>query len=304
MNNKNLENLLKKLLPAEHVSEVVAAIEGMVAEQASRLEAQYNENLKKAYDQVSEEMAEHEAEGYAGYEQALACVMDANLRIENMRNENENHVDKICQEAWEKLEAVEAEKNKLEVEIYNEFNNKLKNMNDFYVEKVDAFLQLQNAEIYEHARRDILNDPRTVEHKVALDKIVETVSSYVSEENVSSVSAHKVEEAFATVQKLREDMRVLEARNVRLSTANNKLNEEVRAAKTQISESTQVNRQERARTAKNVSGRGQRVLGNEQVIAEYNNPQLPKHDDDQNLIESNDVLNDLLVLSGLKQSDY
>lgn len=295
--------ILKKLIPAEHVNEVVKAIENMVAERVAKVEADFNAKLQEAYDTVSAELAEAEAIAEAGYQQAYDLIMDQQLRIEAMQEEFDNAIDEGYEEAWEMLRAEESKNKDIEVEIYKEFDQKLRAMNDFYVEKIDAFLQLQNAEIYEHARRDILNDPRMVEHKVALDKIVEVAAAYLSEEDFQGATSSKLEEAYGMVQKMREDLRVLEARNVRISTQNTRLQEQVREMHGMMSESTQVERRERARTVRSASGRGQRVLGNEQVIAEYSNPQARRSDDDQSLIESNDVLNDLLVLSGLKQAD-
>lgn len=295
--------ILKKLIPAEHVNEVVKAIENMVAERVAKVEADFNAKLQEAYDTVSAELAEAEAIAEAGYQQAYDLIMDQQLRIEAMQEEFDNAIDEGYEEAWEMLKAEESKNKDIEVEIYKEFDQKLRAMNDFYVEKIDAFLQLQNAEIYEHARRDIINDPRMVEHKVALDKIVEVAAAYLSEEDFQGATSSKLEEAYGMVQKMREDLRVLEARNVRISTQNTRLQEQVREMHGMMSESTQVERRERARTVRSASGRGQRVLGNEQVIAEYSNPQARRSDDDQSLIESNDVLNDLLVLSGLKQAD-
>lgn len=295
--------ILKKLIPAEHVNEVVKAIENMVAERVAKVEADFNAKLQEAYDTVSAELAEAEAIAEAGYQQAYDLIMDQQLRIEAMQEEFDNAIDEGYEEAWEMLRAEESKNKDIEVEIYKEFDQKLRAMNDFYVEKIDAFLQLQNAEIYEHARRDILNDPRMVEHKVALDKIVEVAAAYLSEEDFQGATSSKLEEAYGMVQKMREDLRVLEARNVRISTQNTRLQEQVREMHGMMSESTQVERRERARTVRSASGRGQRVLGNEQVIAEYSNPQTRRSEDDQTLIESNDVLNDLLVLSGLKQAD-
>lgn len=301
--NKTFVELLKKLLPAEHVSEVVKAVEGMIAEEVNKLEADFNAKLQEAYDTVSEEVAQVQETAYVGYKQAIDLIMSQQMQMEAMREEFDNDLDAGFYEAWEMIKAEEAKNKDVELEIYKEFDQRLRAMNDFYVEKIDAFLQLQNAEIYEHARQHILHDPRMLEHRVALDKILEVAASFLSEEDFAGATSSKLEEANAALQKMREDMRVLEARNIRLSSQNTRLSENLRETKQYITESTQVERKERARTGRNASGRGQRVLGNEQVIAEYNNPQLPSRSEDQTLIESNDVLNDLLVLSGLKQAD-
>jgi hypothetical protein len=188
--------------------------------------------------------------------------------------------------------------------MYEEFNNRLKRMKDMFVEKFDQFSQLQYAEIYEAARRDIMNDPRMVEHKVALDKIIDIVGNYVSEEDFAGVNSTKVNEAFKAVEDLKGQVRVLEARNVRLSTQNTKLNESVRSLEKTLNENTQIEKQERKRVAGTASGRGSKVLSGvkEQVIAEYHNPAAQQQDDDgQSLVENNAALEDLLALAGLSE---
>jgi hypothetical protein len=89
----------------------------------------------------------------------------------------------------------------------------------------------------------------------------------------------------------------MEARNIRLSTENTKLNENVKRASNMINESRNAfseskrakvisEQKERMMKSRSASGKGQLVTENVQVIAEYNN--------------GGD--NDLLVLSGVKKS--
>lgn len=297
---------LKKLLPADQVREVAKAVEDMVAEEVARLEAEYNQKLTEAYDSVSDELQAAEATAEEGYKQAYGIINDLMVRLENVNEEWENVVEEEYEKAWGMIQAAEAKNENLEVQIYEEFEGKLKQMRDFMVDKVDQFLQLQNAEIYEHARRDVLNDPRLVEHKVALDKIVEVASQYLSEDDFAGATSARLADTQKAVEDLKGHLRVLEARNVRLSTQNTKLNEAVRELSSTLNESTRVERTERARTAKNASGRGNRALGRgEQILAEYNAnvPANRSDDQEQNIVESNDVLNDLLVLSGLQESN-
>ena len=68
-------------------------------------------------------------------------------------------------------------------------------MKEYIVDKVDAFLQYKGGELYEQARRDVLNDPAMAEHKVALDRIVDTVSEYISDEEYTLATSSKLEEA-------------------------------------------------------------------------------------------------------------
>ena len=95
-------------------------------------------------------------------------------------------------------------------------------------------------------------------------------------------------------------MRILEARNIRISTENTKLNEAVRQAQDLITESRKVvskerksavitEQKERVEKAKNVTGRGNNS-SDVAVIAEHTNN------------AGNSDMDQLLVLSGLKQT--
>jgi hypothetical protein len=198
------------------------------------------------------------------------------------------------------LKSERAKNENLEVDMYEEYDHKLAEMKEYIVDKVDQFLQIKGSEIYEQARRDVLTDPRLAEHKVALDKIVNIASNYISNDEYG-VSGERLEEATREVEAMRGQMRILEARNIRISTENTKLNEAVRQANDLITESRRFvakerksavisEQNERAQKAKNVSGRGS-ISSDNVVISEHNNSSAGGSDMDQ-----------LLVLSGLKQT--
>ena len=197
----------------------------------------------------------------------------------------------------------EKDKNQqLEVEMYEEYDKKLVEMKEYIVDKVDQFLQYKGSEIYEQAKKDLVNDPRILEHKVALDKIVNITSDYLSDEDKSFATASKIEEASKAIEELRGQLRIMEARNIRLSTDNTRLTESVRRVSHNViteaakpaaaaAKKTKVLTEQKERTlkVKNASGRGHVDTENVQVIAEFND-------------NSNGAVNDLLVLSGVKKS--
>jgi hypothetical protein len=297
---------LKKLLPADQVREVAQAVEEMVAEARAELEAEFNANLTRAYDQISEELQQAEAVAEEGYKQAYQIIAGQQLALENAVEEAERAAEEGYEEAWAMIKAEQTKNLSLETKVYEEYNNKLEQMFNFMVEKVDSFLTLQNAEIYEQARTNVLNDPRMVEHKVALDKILEVASQYVSEDDFAGATSAKLNDAQRNVEDLKGHLRVLEARNIRLNNLNKDLNESVRSLKNVLNENTRTERTERTRTAKNASGRGNRALGRgEQILTEHQNTNLPanRRSDDQYLMENDEVLRDLLVLSGVEQND-
>ena len=295
-----LTEALKALLPEENVSEVAKAVESMMAEQAQQIEAgieaKYQKQLTETYERVSNELKETEETALRGYQQAYEIIADLQNRIDVQREALENAMEKGFEEAFQMLKAEEAKNENLEVELYEEFNNKLKQMKGFMVEKLDKFMGEQEAELYAEAKKNILSDPRIVEQKVAVERMAEILSDYLGGDSYNSVNSRKVEEALKAVEDLKGQLRVVESRNVRLSMQNTKLNEQVREAHNLITEATKVERKERVVKKQNASGRGQRVT--EQIITEHVDAPVARNN--QHLNESvNDDFNDLLVLSGV-----
>jgi uncharacterized protein YoxC len=299
---EKLLEALKKLLKPEEVNEVASAVKEMTEDSEKEIRAEYEAKLQEAYEKFSTDLKKSEETGETGYQQAYEIIMDLQKRLEEQKEEYEKQMEEGFEEAFQEIQKEKAKNENIEVELYQEFDKKLKEMKDFMVEKVDQFLAFQEAEIYEHAKRDVSNDPRLVEHKVALDRIVSIVADSLSDDDISVAASRKLEEAYKSIEDLKGQMRVIEARNIRLTTNNNSLVEQVRKAETKaesvITEATKNDRKEKAGKKESISGRGSKVVA-EEIIQEFNNPAPAK---DQNLTEGNDPLNDLLVLSGVIQS--
>jgi hypothetical protein len=299
MEHKIVESL-KKLLPEEQVNEVASAVSEMLAEATERLEQEYNNNLEEAYSQLSSELATAEKTAYKGYQEAYEIINDLNARLAIQKEEFEQTLEEGYEEAYQMLLSERNSKGKVEVDLYEEYDAKLAEMKNYIVEKVDQFLQLKGGEIYEQARHDLMNDPRIVEHKVALDKIVNITSNYLSDEEKTFATSSKLDEAMKRVDELKGQLRMLEARNIRLSTDNTRLTESVRKTQNVLTESRKASpvenkrakliteQKERAQKVKNASGRGHIDTENVQVIAEYNN--------------GGGEVNELLILSGVKKN--
>ena len=293
---------LKKILPADQVTEVAKAVEHMMAEQVNSLEQEFQAKLDEAYEQLSEEKKADEAIAEQGYQQAYAIVSDLMNRLDEQRQEFEKALEEGFEEAWNELQQEKGKNEGIEVELYDEFDNKLKEMQEFMVDKVDQFLSLQEREIYEVAKKDVLSDPAVLEQRVAVEKMAGILADYMDRDDISGISSKQLEEAHKAVENLRGQLRIVEARNVKLSAQNSKLNEQVSEANTLLTEATKATRKERASKAKNASGRGQRVAA-DQIISEYAAPTNEGSNKDRNLSEGSDPLNDLLVLSGLQESN-
>lgn len=296
--DKNIVEALKKLLPETEINEVAASVEKMLEQAKSTLEKEYNEKLEEAYSELSNELAESEKVAEKGYEEAYAIIADLRNRLEVQGEEYKSQLEEGYEEAYQLLKAEREKNGQLEVEMYEEYDKKLQEMKEYIVDKVDQFLQFKGQEIYEQARRDVLNDPRMAEHKVALDKIVEVASDYLSDEDFNVVTSSKLEAVVKQMEEMKGQMKILEARNIRLSTDNTKLNEGLRQAKDLLTENAKAGtsdkkekviaeQKERVEKVKNATGRGQ-VAEDNVVIAEYSN--------------DNSDMDQLLVLSGLKAS--
>jgi hypothetical protein len=292
---------LKSILPAEHVNEVAKAVEEMMAENVAALEAEFQTKLDEAYEQLAEERKTDEAIAESGYQQAYEMITSLMSRLDEQREEFEAALEEGFEEAYNELQKEKGRNQNLEVEIYEEADSKLQEMKNLMVDKLDQFLALQESEIYESAKREVLNDPRVLEQRVAIEKVAELLSDYMDVDSVGTVSSSRIEEMSKQIEALRGQMRIIEAKNVRLATQNNKLSEQVREANDVITEATKVERTNRLNKKEIASGRGQRVV-NEQIISEYAAPTNEKSDKEADLTEGHDPLADLLVLSGLAQS--
>ena len=289
---------LKKMLPENQINEVADAIKGMLKQAKVDVEKEYNSRLEEAYSELAKELTEAEKTAENGYEEAYRIIGDLRGRLDIQGQEYQSALEEGYEEAYQMLKSEREKGGKIEVDMYEEYDNKLNQMKSYIVDKVDEFLQLKGSEIYEQARRDVLSDPRLAEHKVTLDKIINITSDYISDDNMNAISGKKLEEAQKTLDEQKGQIKILEARSIRLSTENTKLNESVRYAQDVISEQKKfaVNsrkenmiseQKERTQKAKNVTGRGQ--TSTEEIVTE--NAHTPSHDMEQ-----------LLILSGVKKA--
>jgi regulator of replication initiation timing len=290
---------LQKLLPESEIKEVATAVKEMLEQTKANLETEYNEKLEEAYSELTSELVNAEKTAEKGYEEAYAIIGDLRNRLELQGEEYKEALEEGYEEAYQMLKNERNKNQQIEVEMYEEYDKKLSEMKEYIVDKVDQFLQFKGHEIYEQAKRDVLNDPRMAEHKVTLDKIVDLTSNYLSDDDFASVSSARLEEVNKSVEEMKGQLRIMEARNIRLSTENTKLNEAVRQSQELITESRKtiksvkrndyVNEQkERTQKATNVTGRG-KTSDDGVVISEYAAP-------------TNNDVDQLLILSGLKQA--
>lgn len=294
---------LTKLLPEDSIEEISEAVKGELEKAKQEYEQEYNSKLEEAYAELSEELKNTEETALQGYQEAYAIIEDLRKRLEMQQTEFESTMEEGYEEAYQMLQSEKAKNENLEVEMYEQFNQKLSEMKEYMVDKVDAFLQYKGEELYEAARREIVNDPSMAEQKVVLDRVVECVSDYISNEDYAEVVNSKLDQAEKKIEELQSQTKILEARNIRLSTENTKLNETVRESKQLLTE----NKQERVEKAKNAQGRG-RTVNDPELVAEWSNNKsnnVKKEKVDTTLVEGvdPDYLRQMQVLAGTKTSE-
>jgi hypothetical protein len=303
---------LSKLLPEDQISEVANAVKSELDTAKTDLEAEFNTKLEEAYAQLSGELKEGEKTAYKGYEEAYTLIQELRNRLEMQRAEAEAALKEGYEEAYQMLLAEKQKNENIEVDMYEKFNEKLQEMHNYFVEKIHQFLEYKGKDIYEQAKRDVLNDPRMAEHKVTLNKIVENVSDYLSDEDYNSVCNSKLNDACKSVEELKGQVRTLSARNIRMSSENDKLTEAVRQYQQMINEATEEtttnNKKERIEEAKQATGKGKSAnVDKEQIIGEWKNNEvkIEKSNADKTLVESMDAdaLNSMRVLAGTSKTE-
>lgn len=305
MSNKVIE-ALTQLLPKDQVNEVASAVEEMLNDAKSELEKEFNQNLEEAYQSLTTELTEAKKATEEGYKEAYSIIQDLRNRLEVQRTEAEAALEEGYEEAYQMLVQEREKNSNLEVTLYEEYEKKLAEMREFMVDKIDEFMSYRSGELYEQARKEILNDPSMAEHRLTLDRVVETVANYLSHEDYSSVVNKRLEESNKTIEDLKGQVRILEARSIKMSMDNAKLTEAVRKGNEVITESKAViakdEKKERQEKAKNAQGRGLTRV-NEEVVVEHHDKKLNESKTTETIAEATDEMKAMLKLAGLVNDD-
>lgn len=302
---------LSKMLPEDQVKEVSSAINEMLEASKAELESEYNKNLEMAYEELSKELKDSEKVALEGYEQAMNIINELkndNVKLKTeLQEEYNSSLEEGFEEAYQEILAERQKNEQIELQLHEEYENKYQEMRKFFVEKLHQFLETKGKEIYEMARKDIMSDPSVVEHKLVLDKVVNAVGNYLTDEDKVVASSTKVEEISKKLEEQSTRIRMLEAKNIRLANENTKLNEQVKEAADLITESRTLvleeSRKNRSEKAKNVTGRGEITNGQTKVISEFKTEsEKTSSDESETLIESisPEELHQMQVLAGTK----
>lgn len=282
---------LAGLLPEEMQKDVITAVETFAEGLRTELEEEYNTRLKEAYSIVDKEKSQIEKTAEQGYAEAFQIICDLRDRLEVQREEFEHAMGENYEEAFQMLVQERQKNETLEVDLYEQYDKKIVEIKEFFADQLDAFLSQKGEEFYEQAKRDVTNDPTMAEHKVALERILEVASNYMSDEDYHFATSSKLEELNRQLEEIKGQHRIMEAKNMRLATENNRLNEAVRQQADVLTESTRQEQNERRQKARTVEGRGKRVMERDrvEVISEHraNAAVTSENDDDSEpMVES------------------
>lgn len=269
MKTEKVLNTLADLVPENSREKVGKAISEYLESTKAELEAEYESKLEEAYKSLATKIEDAEKTGEQGYSEAFEIICDLRDRLEIQKEEFEQHMEQEFEEAYQMLEGEKSKNGNLEVDLYQEYDNRLGEIREYIVDKVDQFLSQKGDEFLEIAKREVLNDPCMAEHKVALDKILEVAAGYISDEDFNFASSAKIEELHKQMEDQKSQMKILEARNMRLHTENTKMNEVARQAQEVLNEGSKIERMSRKNEARNVQSKGQRELEEVKVISEH-----------------------------------
>jgi hypothetical protein len=299
---------LKALLPSDQVKQISEAVSDVLEQHKKELEAEYDNNLEEAYADLSKQVKEAEKIGTEGYQEAWAVIEELRNRADQLKSECKTALDQGYEEAYQEILAERGKNDQVGLQMHEEYEQRYQEVRKFVIESMHKFLTVKGKEIYEMARRDIMNDPSQMEHKVVLDKVVDVVNGYITDDDKVLATGSRLEEASKKIDEMGSRVRMLEAKNIRLAKENTILGEQVREAADMLTESTKTvtesSRKVRAEKAKNVMGRGDVVSGKTKVIAEFasENNKEQKDDADTTIVESMSAqdLKTMQTLAGYK----
>ena len=287
MVTEQIMKTLVGLIPEDTAKEIEAGFNAILESAEAKIqeakEKEYNEKLTEAYAIVEKEKAEIEAIAEKGYGQALEMIQTLEKKLDTQKAELETSLKEGYEEAYQMILEERAKNDALEVKLHEEYETRFKDSYNALVEKIDQYLSIEGEKYNESVKTFMLNDPELNEKKLALDKILEVAQDYITDEDFANVTSSKIEVVTKQIEEQKSRINILEAKNVRLATENNKLNEAVgvyKAETTKLNEALEASKKAKLVTEKKetiekariAEGRGEVVEKSKLiVIAETNN---------------------------------
>jgi hypothetical protein len=155
---------------------------------------------------------EIESLNFDSMEDAIKQITALRAQIESQREEFERTLEEGYEEAYKMILELRDRNNNLETTLYEEYDGKLKEMKEFIVDKVDQFLRLKSEEL-----RDANHDTAAF---ILQTWLKQTTPRQIVEDAIGEQTGE------LTREELKAQMRILEAKNMRLSAECDKLRRE------------------------------------------------------------------------------
>lgn len=114
---------------------------------AERIAAKGLPEALKIIAELRAELLAAENTAHQGYAEAYQLITDLRQRLEDQKEEAQKQLEEGYEEAYQMLQAEKKKNETLEVEIYNEFENKLRDIKDHIITKLDEYLNQRWAEM-------------------------------------------------------------------------------------------------------------------------------------------------------------
>jgi len=238
---------------------VTSLLDEAVTDLRTNMEAEYNDKLEEAYKTIAGERESDWQTAEEGYRQAYDIIADLRARLTRQEEEFQATLEEEYESAYQMILAERQKNDDISSTLYEEFDKKLQNMKEFMVDQVDQFLAQQGDEYFEVARREVLNDPCLLDHRLAFERVLDVAKDYLSDEEIMLNTNTRVEELEHQLESVSVTRRQLEGKNMRLMTENNKVKEYLKETKELIEANILNEQNARLEQARNVEGRGQTV---------------------------------------------
>jgi len=241
-------------------------VNGLVTSLVSDMEAGYEARLEEAKAEMEKTRASDWETAKKGYAQAQEIIEDLRQRLALQSEEHKTMMKEEFKKAYDEILAERQKNTDLEARLYDQYNARLKEGQEYMVDKLDAFLADMGEEYYEAAKAEVLNDPCLAEHRVAFDKVLEIASRFVTEEDSLLNTQSKVEELGRKLELAEAAKQRAESKAMRFMTENHQMQQFLKETKAIIEQNVLNEQNERLSNASKVEGRGKAVVEPEREV--------------------------------------
>lgn len=274
---------LSGLIPENVQEKVSTVITAAFDEAVANLEKEYNDKLEEAFKTVTAEREKDWQVAEDGYRQAYEVITELRNRNEIQKQEFQETLEREYGKAYDMLVEERNKNQTISDDLYKQYDERLDQIKEFLIDRVDEFLAKKGDEYYEMARQDVLSDPCLAEHRVAFEKILEVAADYVAEEDCMLKTSAKVDELNRSLEQAKNQLRMMESKNTRLMTENTQMKDYLKQTKELIEEGVINEQKAREQKARVAEGRGSIavneperhvVIGEATVSAAANKPNV------------------------------